>query len=324
MCFLYLLAMKKNIQILILLISTTGISQEKFSREISFITDNDLFISSYQDRYYSSGFFLAYKYLSKRKSNSLEKRIFKWELGHKMFTPYKSTINNVIDHDRPFAGYFYGSFGIDRVYKKNQLLNTSLQIGVIGPNSFAREMQQFTHDVYDFRKAIGWKYQIKNALALNFSFNYLKTILKTKKNHVDVTWVNHLNFGSIFTNTASGVYTRIGIKPLQKLTNTIAFNTNLNNDQNNYFREVESFIYIKPMISYVFFDATLQGSFLNKKSPVTKEIVPLVFNTEIGLRFTINRLNFGYAFIYNTNKSKELRYSNGHKYGRVTFNYLLH
>ncbi|MBT6081413.1 MAG: DUF2219 family protein, partial [Polaribacter sp.] len=67
-----------------------------------------------------------------------------------------------------------------------------------------------------------------------------------------------------------------------------------------------------------------QGSFLNKKSPVTKEIVPLVFNTEIGLRFTINRLNFGYAFIYNTNKSKELRYSNGHKYGRVTFNYLLH
>ena len=57
MCFLYLLAMKKNIQILILLISTTGISQEKFSREISFITENDLFISSYQDRYYSSGFF---------------------------------------------------------------------------------------------------------------------------------------------------------------------------------------------------------------------------------------------------------------------------
>ena len=124
--------MKKNIQILILLISTTGISQEKFSREISFITDNDLFISSYQDRYYSSGFFLAYKYLSKRKSNSLEKRIFKWELGHKMYTPYKSTITNVVNHDRPFAGYFYGSFGIDRVYKKNQLLSLSrLIVGVI-------------------------------------------------------------------------------------------------------------------------------------------------------------------------------------------------
>jgi len=316
--------MKNYIYIFVLSVSYLTTSQEKFSKELSFEAENDLFVSTFQDRYYSSGLFLSYRYLSKSKGTSLEKRIFKWELGHKIYTPYKSTITNVVDHDRPFAGYLYGSFGIDRVYKKNQLLNTSLQIGVIGPNSFAREMQQFTHDVYDFRKAIGWKYQIKNALALNFSFNYLKTILKTKKNHIDVTWVNHLNFGSIFTNTASGVYTRIGIKPLQKLTNTIAFNTHLNNAQNNSFKEIESFFYIKPMISYVFYDATLQGSFLNKKSPVTKEIVPVVFNTEIGLRFTVNRLNFGYAFIYNTNKSKELRYSNGHKYGRVTFNYLLH
>jgi len=316
--------MKNYIYIFVLSVSYLTTSQEKFSKELSFIAENDLFVSTFQDRYYSSGLFLSYRYLSKSKGTSLEKRIFKWELGHKIYTPYKSTITNVVDHDRPFAGYLYGSFGIDRVYKKNQLLNTSLQIGVIGPNSFAREMQQFTHDVYDFRKAIGWKYQIKNALALNFSFNYLKTILKTKKNHIDVTWVNHLNFGSIFTNTASGVNTRIGIKPLQKLTNTIAFNTHLNNAQNNSFKEIESFFYIKPMISYVFYDATLQGSFLNKKSPVTKEIVPVVFNTEIGLRFTVNRLNFGYAFIYNTNKSKELRYSNGHKYGRVTFNYLLH
>ncbi len=316
--------MKNYIYIFVLSVSYLTTSQEKFSKELSFIAENDLFVSTFQDRYYSSGLFLSYRYLSKSKGTSLEKRIFKWELGHKIYTPYKSTITNVVDHDRPFAGYLYGSFGIDRVYKKNQLLNTSLQIGVIGPNSFAREMQQFTHDVYDFRKAIGWKYQIKNALALNFSFNYLKTILKTKKNHIDVTWVNHLNFGSIFTNTASGVYTRIGIKPLQKLTNTIAFNTHLNNAQNNSFKEIESFFYIKPMISYVFYDATLQGSFLNKKSPVTKEIVPVVFNTEIGLRFTVNRLNFGYAFIYNTNKSKELRYSNGHKYGRITLNYLLY
>ena len=78
------------------------------------------------------------------------------------------------------------------------------------------------------------------------------------------------------------------------------------------------------MISYVFYDATLQGSFLNKTSPVTKEIVPLVFTNEIGFRFNFNRINFGYAFNYNTNKSKELKYPNGHRYGRITLNYLLH
>ena len=316
--------MKNYIYIFVLSVSYLTTSQEKFSKELSFIAENDLFVSTFQDRYYSSGLFLSYRYLSKRKSNTLEKRIIKWELGHKMYTPYKSTITNVVDHDRPFAGYLYGSFGIDRVYKKNQLLNTSLQVGVLGSKSLTKELQEFIHEVYNFRKATGWEYQIKDALAVNFGVKHLKTLLKDKKNYLDLTWVNHLNFGSIFTNTASGIYARIGLKPLQKLTNTIAFNTHLNNAQNNSFKEIESFFYIKPMISYVFYDASLQGSFLNKTSPVTKEIVPLVFNTEIGLLFTANRLNFGYAFIYNTNKSKELKYSNGHKYGRITLNYLLH
>ena len=318
-----MLSMKNMIRILILFVSYYSISQEKFSKELSTLLDNDLYVSSFQDRYYSNGVFFVYKYLSKNKRTSLEKRIFKWELGHKMYTPYKSTINNVRDHDRPFAGYFYGSFGIHRVYKNNQLLNTSLQIGVIGSNSFAKEFQEFIHNIYNFKKPVGWKYQIKNALALNCSVNYLKTVLKTKKKDLDITWVNQLNFGSIFTSTSSGLYTRIGIKPLQELTNTIAFGTHLNNNQNDSYRKIESFLYIKPTLSYIFYDATLQGSFLNKKSPVTKEIVPLVFTTEIGFRFTVNRLNFGYAFIYNTNKSKELRYQHGHKYGRIAINYLL-
>jgi hypothetical protein len=240
-----------------------------------------------------------------------------------MYTPYKSTIINITDHDRPFAGYLYGSFGVDRIYNNNQLLHTSLQVGFIGSNSFAKEIQEFIHDVYNFRKAVGWKYQIKDALAVNFNINYIKTVFKTKKKRIDITWMNHLNFGSIFTNSSSGVYTRIGIKPLQELTNTIAFNTNLNNNQNSSSREVESFFYLKPMVSYVFYDATLQGSLLNPTSPVTKEIVPLVFHTEIGLRFTVNHFNFGYAVVFNTKKSSQLKYPNVHKYGRITINYLL-
>jgi hypothetical protein len=314
----------KYLTLMVLLsVSCFSVSQEKFSHELSIITDNDLYISSFQDRYYSSGFFVAYRYLASSKRTAEEKRIFKWELGHKMYTPYKSTITNITDHDRPFAGYLYGSFGVDRVYNNNQLLHTSLQVGFIGSNSFAREVQEFIHDVYNFRKAIGWKYQIRDAIAVNFNINYIKTIFKAKEKQLDITWMNQVNFGSIFTNSSSGVYTRIGIKPLQELTNTIAFNTNLNNNQNSSTREVESFFYLKPMVSYVFYDATLQGSHLNPTSPVTKEIVPLVFRTEIGLRFTVKHFNFGYAVVFNTKKSSELKYSNGHKYGSITINYLL-
>ena len=315
--------MKYIVFILVLFVSSITISQEKFSQEISFITDKDLYVSTVRDRYYTSGIFLAYRYLSNNKNKSLEKRILEWKLGQEMYTPYKAVVTNISEHDRPFAGYLYGSFGINRIYKKSQILNTSIQIGVIGSNSYAEELQEFIHDIYGFKKAVGWEYQIKNAFALNFNTEYLKTVLKTKKNNFDITWTNNLNLGTVYTNISTGFNARIGFEPLQKLSNSIAFNTSLNNEQNNSFRELESFLYIKPMLRYALYDATLQGSFLNNTSLITKELVPLVFDVEIGLRFTANRFNFGYAFIYNTSKSKDLRYTYGHKYGRITINYLI-
>ncbi|WP_158838251.1 lipid A deacylase LpxR family protein [Polaribacter sp. L3A8] len=316
--------MKCFIFILVVFVSAYTIAQEKFSKEISLITDNDLYVSAIRDRYYTSGVFLTYRYLSNKKNESLEKRIFEWQVGQEMYTPFKATVDNVNNHDRPFAGYLYGGFKIKSVYKNNQILTTSAQIGVLGSNSYAQELQEFIHDIYGFKKAIGWEYQIKNAFALNFNAEYLKTIIQTNTNNLDVAWVNELNAGTVYTNIATGFYSRIGLKPLQNLTNSIAFNTNLNNQQTTTYREVESFFFVKPMLRYALYDATLQGSFFNDESPITKSLMPLVFDIELGLKFTVNRLNFGYSFNYNTSKSKDLRYNYGHRYGSVIINYLLH
>ena len=315
--------MKYFLFLVLVFVPLFTISQEKFSREISFITENDLYTSIVRDRYYSSGIFLVYRYLSNKKNKSQEKRILEWKLGQEMYTPHKSVVNGINEHDRPFAGYLYGSFGINRVYKKDQILNTSIQIGVIGTNSYAQELQEFIHDIYHFKKAVGWQYQIENAFTLNFNAEYLKTILKAQKNSFDVTWTNNINFGTIYTNISTGFNARIAIKPLQNLSNSIGFNTNLNNEQNNSFKEIESFLYINPKLRYAFYDATLQGSFLNTASLVTKELIPVVFDIELGIKFTSNRFNFGYAFIYNTSKSKDLRHTYGHKYGNITISYLL-
>jgi hypothetical protein len=76
-------------------------------------------------------------------------------------------------------------------------------------------------------------------------------------------------------------------------------------------------------LRYAFYDATLEGSFLNTNSEITTELIPLVFSLEIGFKFTSNRFNFGYTFNYHTNKSKNLKFDNGHKYGAINFNYLL-
>lgn len=316
--------MKYGFYFCLLLLSFQVFSQEKFSKEISLTTDNDLYVSTKKDRYYTNGMFLNYRYLSKTKKENQEKRIFEIEIGQEMYTPYRAIVLSINDHDRPFASYLYGSFGINRVYKKDKILNTSIQIGVIGPNAFGKELQDFIHEIYGYKKAIGWKYQIKNAFGLNFNTEYTQFLVKDESNNYDISWVNEAKLGTVYTNISSGFYVRLGLKTLAKITNSIAFSTNLNDKNTAFKREVESFFYIKPMVRYALYDATLQGSFLNKTSPVTKELVPLVFQLEAGLKFTANRFNFGYAFNYSTNKSKQLRKDNGNVYGTISFNYLLH
>ena len=315
--------MKYIVLPLFLFLSILTFSQEKFSKEISLITDNDLYVSTSQDRYYTNGMFLYFRYLSDNKKENEEKRIIDWQIGHKMYTPYKSVVSNISLHDRPFAAYLYGSFGINRFYKSNKIFNTSIEFGVIGPAAYGKELQDFIHDIYGFNKAVGWKHQIKNSFGLNFNASFFKHLIKDDSNHYDVTWINDGKVGTVFTNLSTGFYGRIGFKPLQKLANSIAFNSSLNNENTRYKREVESFLFLKPMVRYTLYDATLQGSFLNSNNDVTKELIPFQFLLEIGFRFTLNRFNFGYTYHYQTNKSKNLRYQNGHKFGTITINYLI-
>jgi hypothetical protein len=306
-----------------LLIHAQVFSQQKFSKEISLLTDNDLFVSVNKDRYYTNGLFLSYRYIAENKKEKEEKRIIEWQLGHEMFTPYKAIVPNISQHDRPFAAYLYGSFGIHRFYKNNRIFNTSLQVGVLGPAAFGKDVQDFIHDMYNFDMAVGWKHQIKNSFGLNLNVSYLKHILNNASNYVDISWLNEGKIGTIYTNISSGFYSRIGFKPLQKIVNSIAFNGSLNNKSTAYQREGESFIYIHPMLRYALYDATLEGSFLNANNDVTKELTPLQFHVAVGFRCTINRFNLGYSYQYHTNKSKGLKYDNGNKYGSIVVNYLL-
>ena len=313
--------MKKIIFFLSILFSLNFYSQRKYSKEFSFLNYNDLFISTHQDRYYTNAILLTYRYLSNDENKNLEKKIYDIQLGHHMYTPFKATVNSHGDHDRPFAGYLFGSFGINRFYKNESIIKTSLQIGVLGPSAFSKELQDFIHDIYGYKKAIGWKYQITDAFALNLSGKYIKHLTRNNSNNLDINWVNKVRIGTIYTDFSTGFLFRIGFKPLQKNINSIAFNANLNNNKTNFNNEIESFLYIKPILSYIAYDATIQGSFLNNSSPITFELEPFKFSSEIGIRFTANRFNFGYAIHYHTKKLKSLRVPNSNFYGSIQLNY---
>jgi len=240
-----------------------------------------------------------------------------------MYNPNKSTVEKISEHDRPFAAYLYVSFGVNRIYKNKRIFNTTFQVGMIGPSAFGEEVQDFVHNFYGFNNVTGWKYQIANAIGLNFNAEYLHFITKNKTDSFDLTWINKGKIGTVYTNISSGFLARFGFIPLTNMLNSMSFGTNLNDDTTETVRQVESYFFIQPMFRYAFYDATLQGSFLNDNSLVTKELVPFVFDIAIGIKFTARRLNFGYTFNYNTNKSRGLRFKYGNKYGSIQISYLL-
>lgn len=298
-------------------------SQKKYAKKFQFKNDNDLYVSAHRDKYYTNGMFLTYSYLSKKNKNTkIEKRIIDWQIGHQMYTPYLSTLILASKHDRPFASYLFGSHAVHKFYKNNRILTTEIQFGIIGPAAFGKELQTFIHNIYDFKEPIGWKYQIKNAVGLNYNTTYIKPLGKDTSNKYDISWYNNAKIGTIFTDISTGIYTRLGFKPLQKLVNSIAFNANLNNSTTNYTNQKESFIFIKPTISYVMYDATIQGSFLNTSSSITKEVIPFKFDLEVGFKFIARNLNLIYSAHYHTNKSKNLHHTNGNLYGTIEINYL--
>lgn len=311
--------MKKNILLLFVIFSTYCYSQNKYSHEISFYNDNDLFTSIKQDRYYTNGIFLTYRYLSKKNNTLATKKSYIFQLGHQMYTPFKAIVETVEEHDRPFAGYLFGSFGINYFYNNQSILKTAIQVGTIGKSAKGRELQDVIHNIYGFKNATGWKYQIKNALAINLNSEYIKKL--AKDDVFDLNWVNSAKLGTVFTNLSTGFYSRLGFKPLENIINSIAFHGNLNNLNTSYQNNAEVFLYLKPEVHFVLYDATIEGSFLNNGSPVTYDIKPFVFSTEIGLRFTSNRFNFGYTLNYHTKKLQSQRVPKGNIYGNIQVNY---
>jgi len=311
--------MKKNIIYLLLLITSYAFSQKGYTKEFGIKNDNDLYTSTSKDRYYTNGIFLTYRYLSKKNIGKSTKTINKVTLAQQIYSPQYATVTLKEDHDRPFAGYLFGEFGISNFYQNNTLLNISSQIGYIGSNAFGEETMALVHNIWDLPKAEGWKYQISNAFALNFAASYIKNINKISNSTLGIDLITAINIGTILTNASTGINIRIGLTPLKNIINSIAYNGNLNKTNT---KTQELFLYLKPSINYILYDATIQGSFLNDSSPITYQIKPLTFTTEFGISWAFNKINLGYSMFFHSKKLKSQNVPKTNNYGSIFINYV--
>lgn len=92
-------------------------------------------------------------------------------VGQLMFTPEDIAASNLLQDDRPYAGWFY--FGAAFHSKTETNLDTvELQLGIVGPDSGAETAQKFVHDVRDLQRPNGWHHQLDTEVGFNLIYEH--------------------------------------------------------------------------------------------------------------------------------------------------------
>ncbi|MEA2933517.1 MAG: lipid 3-O-deacylase [Variibacter sp.] len=89
-----------------------------------------------------------------------------FSLSQHIYTPTDKTLINPDPRDRPYAGYLYGTFSLER-RGWNTLDRVELQVGVVGPAAFAEPLQNSIHDILKDQHGRGWAFQLKNEPTVN-------------------------------------------------------------------------------------------------------------------------------------------------------------
>ncbi len=306
---------------LALLGSTLSVAQTdsiSVRSEISFTIDNDILF--FLDRYYTAGHEFSYRrlltsdhrlaqWLDHKKQPS--KVIVSYQLGNKIFTPKKVRFVNTINMDRPYAGYMYGDFSIQRLKGLATVSNFTTEVGLIGEMTGLGQLQAWWHERTGFQEPRGWDSQIANEVVINVSYQYQKSIPLGKE--IDLVSSSEIVAGTGSNKLSQDISFRlIDFSPL---TQSVFSNSLLGFEGSAISEEV--FIFFGCGVDYIISNIFLEGSlFTDNPSPFTVEATPWVMRRNFGIMYARNHGAFSINFI---NIGKEMIGGLRHNYMSFAF-----
>lgn len=300
----------------------------QYAYQVSGQTDNDSYALTGRDRYYSNGLFFSFRKAIDTEnyagSKNIVKKIYGFELGHEMFMPFTSQKGYYSEDliDRPYAGYIYLKGMYDFFYKKESALNLSASLGLIGPSTGVDKLQSWVHDTFGYYEPQGWEHQIKNTYGFDLAATYRKMLIRNsiEERKFDCSFLGEARLGTFFIGASTGVLLRAG--GLEKMFNSGVYNAKPAFGGEGAMRNSEWSFYALPMISFVGFDATIQGNIF-ESGPLPDEIIKdpqrLVFSQQIGFMFTERR--FGLDVSYNYRSKEVVNVIKATQFGSIKFFY---
>lgn len=295
--------------------STAGRSNH---RQVQLTVDNDAYFFTAYDRYYTSGIFASYGTLMEQpligrneggKGTKYTSEIW---FSHYIYTPRNILWQQEEQLDRPYAGL--ATLGGRTGYlKERQSLTLQAHLGWLGPAIKTAELHRWWHRTLNIREPRGWQYEINDSPALVLGSDFTRRWKVGRR--ADILTTTGIMTGTIFNRISQGITARVG-RPAPL--NRSHFTNGLVGERGGDRKLLEWYLIARLQLTYVVYDATIDGNLIGDESTFTKESEPWVLRHTYGVVVAAPRADFELSFKLT---STEVEGAEQHRYMRAKVSY---
>lgn len=248
-------------------------------------------------------------------------------LGHSIFTPTDLEQEDVIEDDRPYAGWLYVgairydvALDPDDAERRDVLLATELDLGVVGPASRAEQLQKSWHHLVNDEPPEGWDNQIHDEPAV-----LLKAVRQGRAAYwgspeqgaLSADAISHLGgaLGNVLTGLECGGTLRAGVNLPRTFTLGAGERTSAQGTNSLSPHPWALYLFTGIDGRLVLYDIFLDGNTYRDSHDVDRR--PLVGEGRYGLVVHVHEWIFGYTYVQRSREFEEQR--SGHGFSSFTF-----
>lgn len=133
-------------------------------------------------------------------------------IGQSIFTPEDTVAEELIAEERPYAGWLYIGFGIVANQGSKRYDKLELEVGMVGPYSFAEEVQTHWHSLLGLQVPQGWENQLESEPGAVLYYEQSRRYDRRAMTGLQVDLIPHFggSLGNVYTYAAAGITLRLG------------------------------------------------------------------------------------------------------------------
>ena len=256
--------------------------------------------------------------------NNTDRIRYGFSIGQSIFTPQNTESRELVENDRPYAGWLYGGVSMISYDKEKRNLQTlALDLGVVGPAALGRQTQNRFHEIIDVDKAKGWDNQLENEPGVLLTYQRSRRVVYLESDEYERLGFDimpHVGgaLGNVMTYGAAGGSVRLGFDLLDdfgpprirpSLPGADFFNTQ---------RGWSGYLFAGSEARLVARNIFLDGNTFRDSHSIDKRT--FVYDIQAGVAISHGPLRFSYTHVYRSSEIQNLE--RGDRFGSVALSFV--